>query len=56
MESHPYDRAANQYYNQLLQLCTAHTAWSDLVIRSASVMKLLSVLFGKCTNLVGTKY
>ena len=38
--------------NQLLQLCTARTAWSDSVNRSASsdsVTKLVSVLFGKCT-------
>ena len=50
--------------NQLLQLCTAPTAWSDSVIRSEtslitessdSVMKLVSVLFGKCTTLVITK-
>ena len=41
--------------NQLLQLCTAHSAWSDSVIRSASsdsVIKLVWVLFGKCTTLV----
>ena len=41
--------------NQLLQLCTACTAWSDSVIRSASVIKLVSVLFGKCTTLVVTR-
>ena len=38
--------------NQLLQLCTARTPWSDSVNRSASsdsVTKLVSVLFGKCT-------
>ena len=69
----------SQYYiNQLLQLCTARTAWSDSVIRSKtslitesdlasvrsnrtsprsdSVIKLVSVLFGKCTTLVITKY
>ena len=37
---------------QLLQLCMARTALSDLVIRSESVVKLVSVLFGKCTTLV----
>ena len=51
-------------FNQLLQLCTARTAWSDSVIRSEtsliteldrSVIKLVSVLFGKCTTLVITK-
>ena len=31
----------NNLQNQLLQLCTA---WSDSVIRSASVIKLVSVL------------
>ena len=57
--------------NQLLQLCTARTDWSDSVIRSEtsfitesyrigptrsdSVIKLVSVLFGKCTTLVITK-
>ena len=33
--------------NQLMQLCTARTAWSDSVIRSDSVIKLV---FGKCTT------
>ena len=42
-------------YNQLLQLCTARTAWSDLMIRSDSVNKLLLVFFGKCTTLVVMK-
>ena len=44
--------------NQLLQLCTARTAWSDTVVspfRSASVIKLVSVFFGKCTILVVSK-
>ena len=41
--------------NQLLQQCTARTACSDSVIRSASVIKLVSVLFSKCTTLVVTK-
>ena len=36
--------------HQLMQLCTARTAWSD------SVIKLVSVLFGKCTNLLVTKF
>ena len=46
--------------NQLLQLCTARTAWSYSLIRSASVIrfasviKLVSDLFGKCTTLVVT--
>ena len=38
--------------NQLLQLCTARTAWSESVNRSAlsdSVTKLVSVLFATCT-------
>ena len=39
----------NDDNNQLLQLCTARTAWSD------SVIKLVLVLFGKCTTLVITK-
>ena len=43
------------FENQLLQLCTARTAWSDSVISSALVIKLVSVLFGKCTTLVVTK-
>ena len=54
------------YQNQLLQLCTARTAWSesDQAVRtvhgcnswwlgplwSDSVIKLVSVLFGKCTT------
>ena len=42
--------------NQILQLCMARTASSDSVIRSASVIKLVSVLFGKCTTLVATKF
>ena len=57
--------------NLLLQLCTAHTAWSesDQAVRtvhscnswwlallwSDSGIKLVSVLFGKCTTLVVTK-
>ena len=57
--------------NQLLQLCTVRTAWSesDQAVRtvhscnswwlgpllSDSVIKLVSVLFGKCTTLVATK-
>ena len=41
--------------NQLLQLCMARTAWSDSVTRSASVIKLVLVHFGKCTILVVTK-
>ena len=57
--------------NQLLQLCTARTAWSesDQAVRtvhscnswwlallwSDSVIKLVSVLFGKCTTLVVMK-
>ena len=45
-----------QRNNQLLQLCTARIAWSDSVIRSASIIKLVSVLFGKCTTLVVTKF
>ena len=40
---------------QLLQICKAHTALSDSVIRSAAVIKLVSVLFGKCTTLVAMK-
>ena len=42
-------------FNQLSQLCTVRIAWSDSVIRSVSVIKLVSVLFGKCTTLVVTK-
>ena len=58
-------------YNQLLQLCMARTAWSDLdqavramhhckswwlaLLWSDLVIKLVSVLFGKCTTLVVTK-
>ena len=58
--------------NQLMQLCTARTAWSesDQAVRtvhscnswrlgplwSDSVIKLVSVLFGKCTTLVFTKF
>ena len=58
--------------NQLLQLCTARTVWSELdeAVRtvhscnswwlgplwSDSVIKLVSVLFGKCTTLVVTKF
>ena len=42
--------------NQLLQQCTARTVWCDSVIRSASIIKLVSVLFGKCTTLVVMKY
>ena len=58
-------------YNQLLQLCTARKAWSesDQDVRavhscnswwlgplwSDSVIKLVSVLFGKCTTLAATK-
>ena len=34
---------------------TARTVWSDLVITSDSVIKLVSVLFGKCTTLVVRK-
>ena len=49
--------------NQLMQQCTARTAWSDSnklnyrigPKRSYSVIKLVSVLFGKCTTLVITK-
>ena len=57
--------------NQLLQLCKARTAWSesDQAVQavhscnswrlgplwSNSVIKLVSVLFGKCTTLVATK-
>ena len=57
--------------NQLLQLCTARTAWSesDQAVRAVHscnswwlsplwsdwVIKLVSVLFGKCTTLVATK-
>ena len=57
--------------NQLLQLCTARTAWSEsdhavrtvhscnswrlALLWSDSVIKLVSVLFGKCTTLVVTK-
>ena len=37
----------NVLENQLLQLCMAHTAWDDSIIRSDSVIKLVSVLFGK---------
>ena len=40
------------FQNQLLQLCTASTAWSNSVIMSDSVIKLVAVLFGKCTTLV----
>ena len=36
----------------IMQLCTAGTAGYDSVIRSASVIQLVSVLFGKCTTLV----
>ena len=39
----------NISYNQLLQLCMACTAWSD------SAIKLVSVIFGKCTTLMVTK-
>ena len=55
------------HVNQLLQLCTARTAWSesDQAVRAMhscnnrwlgplwfnSVIKLVSVLFGKCTTL-----
>ena len=62
---------AKQVKNQLLQLCTARTAWSesDQAVRtvhscnslwlallwSDSVIKLVSVLFGECTTLVVTK-
>ena len=58
--------------NQLMQLCTARTAWSDSdqAVRavhscnswwlgplwSDSVIKLVSVHFGKCTTLVVTKF
>ena len=54
-----------------MQLCTARTAWSDSdqavravhscnswwlgLLWSDSVIKLVSVLFGKCTTLVATK-
>ena len=64
-----WEKATNS--NQLLQLCTARTAWSqsDQAVRivhscnswwlarlwSDSVIKLVSVLFGKCTTLVVTK-
>ena len=41
--------------NQILQLSTASTARSELVLRFDSVIKLVSVLFGKCTTLVVTK-
>ena len=41
--------------NQLLQLCTARTIWSVSVIRSDSVIKFVSVRFGKCTTNVVTK-
>ena len=34
----------NYSCNQLLQLCTARTAWSDSMTRSDSVIKLVSVL------------
>ena len=60
----------NKYINQLMQLCTARTAWSDSdqavwAVHSCnswcleplwfdSVIKLVSVLFGKCTTLVVT--
>ena len=60
------------YLNQLMQLCTARTAWSDSdeAVRavhscnswwlgplwSDSVIKLVSVLFGICTTLVVTKF
>ena len=58
--------------NQLLLLCTARTAWSESdqavwavhscnkwwlgPLRSDSVIKLVSVLFGKCTTLVVMKF
>ena len=55
--------------NQLMQLCTARTAWSKSdqavhrcnsrrlgLLWSDSVIKLVSVLFGKCTTLVVTKF
>ena len=60
-----------EFANQLWQLCTARTAWSesDQAVRtvhscnswwlallwSDSVIKLVSVLFGTCTTLVVTK-
>ena len=63
--------STGNYMNQLLQLCTARTDWSesDQAVRtvhsgnswwlallwSDSVIKLVSVLFSKCTTLVGTK-
>ena len=77
---HPFSFPENSSYslyptklklNQLLQLCTARTAWSDsdqavrtvhscnswwlALLWSDSVIKLVSVLFGKCTTLVVTK-
>ena len=66
-------RSEKMFVNQLLQLCTAPTAWSesDQAVRtvhtcscnswwlallwSDSVIKLVSVLFGKCSTLVVTK-
>ena len=47
------DQTAQQ--NQLLQLCTARTAWSNSVIKLASVIKLVLILFGKCTTLLVMK-
>ena len=41
--------------NQILQLSTTNTDRSELVLRFDSVIKLVSVLFGKCTALVVTK-
>ena len=61
-----------KYYYQLLHLCTARTAWSEsgqavrtvhswsswwlALLWSDSVIKLVSVPYGKCTILVVTKY
>ena len=66
-----YELSSIRIKKQLLQLCTARTAWSDsdqavLAVQSCnswwlgplwsdSEIKLVSVLFGKCTTLVATK-
>ena len=45
------------FSNQLLQLCTARTAWSDSdsIAAIPGDFRSASVLFGKCTTLVVTK-
>ena len=37
------------FNDQLLQHCTARTAWSDSEIKFDSIIKLVLVLFGECT-------